>query len=411
MKWYGRLTRWLQHAAAIGHLPRLPAACLLVAGLSGSASSFTIIADHQAYVWQIRWTPPLLAAIDQAGDLFNGWRVLVGVAEPGGQAQRVAVNWKPLRASGKPVTLVVRIDGRFDLATEDRLFTDVTRLVADDIKGGNDLGVEIDYDCPTFRLPIYTAFLRRLRSGLPDSTRLSITVLPTWMGSNDLRALLSVVDESTLQVHAIDSPRQQLFDPRKAIAWVTRFSGYHRPFRVALPDYGVRVSWDQNDRPLIESERPLMASGSEARELVADPADIMRVLKSLSQAGGPYLRGVSWFRLPTAADERTWSMPTLRSVIRGEYAPERLVMTLRANSSGFQEITLSNSGRTDLPLPVHVSVPRSCSIGDGSNGYDWVIEADGSVNLRTTEGGMMRAGTMRVIGWARCTKVGGSDAT
>jgi hypothetical protein len=306
--------------------------------------------------------------------------------------------------------MVIRIDGRLDLATEGQLFSDVSGFVTDGLSRAVISGVEIDYDCPTFRLPVYAKFLRRLREAIPDGTMLSMTVLPTWMGSKHLPELLSIVDESTLQVHAVDSPNQQLFNPRKAINWATRFSGYHRPFRVALPDYGVRVSWDENGGALIESERNLMATGADAQELIADPLDVMNVLRSLPKAGGPNLRGVSWFRLPTQVDERAWSLTTLRSVIRANYISGKIVTTLRPNLRGFQEIILGNIGPNDALLPTRVAVPSPCFIGDGTNGYSWAVETDGSFTLRTSLGGIIHAGSLRVIGWARCTKGGDSDA-
>ena len=44
-------------------------------------------------------------------------------------------------------------------------------------------GVEIDYDCPTSKLPAYARFLVELRSRLARRMALSITALPTWMNS------------------------------------------------------------------------------------------------------------------------------------------------------------------------------------------------------------------------------------
>ena len=61
-------------------------------------------------------------------------------------------------------------------------------------------GLEIDHDAGVARLPGYQAFLAQLRNRLPSTLALSITALPSWLGSRELPALLATVDSSQLQV-------------------------------------------------------------------------------------------------------------------------------------------------------------------------------------------------------------------
>ena len=54
--------------------------------------------DHEAYVWQRQWTPPIAASIDAMRGDFSGWRVLADhyganlnrVVVPKGNAGRLA---------------------------------------------------------------------------------------------------------------------------------------------------------------------------------------------------------------------------------------------------------------------------------------------------------------------------------
>ena len=131
------------------------------------------------------------------------------------------------------------------------------------------LGVEIDYDCPTSKLPAYARFLAELRSRLARRIALSITALPTWMNSAELERLTRDLDEIVLQVHAVDDPRRGLFNPEQAERWVKDFGRrIRRPFRVAVPAYDVRVSWRADGRlASVEGEVPLL-SGAANGELL-----------------------------------------------------------------------------------------------------------------------------------------------
>lgn len=403
---------------------RLLAALLLlgVVTLSGSASRLRATTEplaHDAYIWQRVWTPPVIAAARSSADIVRTWRVLLAEADQSGHWADVAVPWSDLLATGRPVVAVVRIDGRLDEVRVGVLVDQIMAKVASASgaiasaqPGGALAGLEIDYDCPTSRLATYARFLAQLRSHLPRPLTLSITALPTWLDSRALEALAPPLDEIVLQVHAVEDPRRGLFDPVRAEGWVREF-GWRigRPFRVALPVYDVRVSWHADGRlASVEGEAPLLNGARDSALLGAAPATILRFLHTLSAAAPQGLVGIAWFRLPTDADRRAWSLATWRAVIGGALPPHRvsaaLVPTERA---GLWSVALSNDGATDAPLPRQVRLDKACAAADGANGFRLKtagVGGDRPLVLEAVGEGRLRAHRRRVIGWARCSQPG-----
>jgi hypothetical protein len=374
-------------------------AAMLVAACGRTSAPLT----HDAYVWQRQWTPALRDAMASSTDVVRDWRVLVAQADRNGAFHTFAPDRETLARSGRPVVLVVRIDGRlaaFDAAV---LIDRVAALTA-----GWPVtlvaGIEIDYDCPTSRLPAYTAFLTQLRSRL-GSLSLSITALPTWLGSRDLDALLAVPDESVLQVHAVQAPQAGLFDPLVANRWIEEFATRTRkPFRVALPTYGSRVSWNEDGSLLaVESEQNALAAGATSSELYAAPDTLMAFVEHLSKDRPRGLAGIVWFRLPTVDDTRAWSLATWRGVVQGHLDTRPLQLTLQpgASAGAPADVMLENIGTADATPPSRVALPASCDMADGIDGYR-LQRVDASFELIADGARPIPAHTRRSIGWARC---------
>ncbi len=128
----------------------LVALLLCVVGLSSStlpAGAPPSPLPHDAYIWQRAWTPQVIAAARRSADLVRTWRVLVAEADSAGRWLKVDVAWDALRATGRPIVAVVRIDGRLD---DPRLESLLAQIAADLPAGAS--GLEIDYDCPTSNL-------------------------------------------------------------------------------------------------------------------------------------------------------------------------------------------------------------------------------------------------------------------
>ncbi|MET0937481.1 MAG: DUF3142 domain-containing protein [Luteibacter sp.] len=358
---------------------------------------------HDAYVWQRQWTPALRDALASSADLVRDWRVLAAQADRDGSFHRFTPDRAALVASDRPIVLVVRIDGRlanFDAA----LLTERVAGLTEGWPAAHLAGLEVDYDCPTSRLPAYTAFLTGLRSRL-GTLPLSITALPTWIGSGDLDPLLAVPDESVLQVHAVQAPQAGLFDPLVARRWVDEFAPHTRhPFRVALPTYGSRVSWNADGSLLaVESEHTALAMGATSAELYAAPETLMAFVQALDTDRPRGLAGIVWFRLPTVEDTRAWGLATWRGVVRGQLdtRPVAITLTPGEGSDAPFDIVLENVAETDTVPPASIALPASCDIADGIGGYQ-LRRIDGALALVADDARPLAAHTRHPIGWARC---------
>jgi hypothetical protein len=363
---------------------------------------------HDAYIWQRVWTPALTQSMQASTRDIREWRVLAAQTDRMGRLQSFHPDLTALTSNENPVVIVVRIDGQLAQWDENALLTDTSALLK--YWRGNDIriaGLEIDHDCGTARLPAYAHYLRALRPLLGGLT-LSITALPAWLHSPDLGYVLAQVDESVLQVHAVRDPRAGLFDGALALQWVDAYAQRSgKPFRVALPAYGSRVSWDAQGRLVsVQSEAGALEAGDDSRELFATPEDIAAFITALARDQPPHLLGIAWFRLPTANDDRAWSLPTWLAVIR--HQPMRGAVTARerpGSTAGTLDLVLLNPGDLDWPLPAAVVLPESCTLADGFRGYALEAGRD-PLRIERVQSGMLPAHRQRIIGWARCATQG-----
>jgi len=364
---------------------------------------------NDAYVWQRKWNPSVVSALEASQGFVQTWHVLA--AEQGSKDDWTAISpdWAVLASAHVPVAAVVRIDGQLgDLAT-----LPVARIVklADDWKqhGVALAAIEIDHDCATSRLAAYTQFLAALRAQLDPGIKLTMTALPAWLGSPALDALLDQADESILQVHAVMNPLRGLFDPAEARGWLHAYASHtRRPWRVALPTYGSRVTWGDDGRVAgIESERPMLLGNGVARgvshELVAQPEQMGAFVARIERDAVPGLAGIVWFRLPTDADERAWSFLTWRAVLTHEPLSAEVRADIRESprQPGLYDVLLFSGGNVDAMLPSVVRTDASCEAADGINGYALDSDSRGML-LRRVQPGLLRAGMRRDIGWLRC---------
>ena len=374
--------------------------------LSGAAGPSGRVLSHDAYVWQRQWTPALRDALAEAAPLVRQWRVLAAETE-GGELQPVALDAKAL--AEHPATLVVRIDGRLANLDGDALIDGIAGLLARWRGIGlAPAALEIDHDCGSGALDSYAGFLARLRGRLPGLP-LAITALPAWPATAARDRLFAEADEIVLQVHAVADPRRGLFDPVQARRWIDAFARNGHPFRVALPTYGSRVAWRADGRLLaVVSERPLLAGGAETRELIAPPAAVAALLEDLACNPPPGLRGIAWFRLPTAEDRRSWSLATWRAVIAGALPAGAVTISTESDPAGFTRLALVNGGTVDAELPARIALPPGCADADGVNGY--ALDRDGRAPvLARQQAGLLPAGRRQPIGWMRCGDADGSS--
>lgn len=393
-------------------MKRWAAALLLVllafgAWLAGrhQALSAPPVWDQQVYLWQRVWSTQHAPALAASRDLFSSLRILVLQLHPREGLRVMPVDTALLKQDGRPLWLVARLDGSQPRWDEERLYSRLLQLVQQYRAAGlSVVGIEIDHDAATARLPQYRDALRRLRRQLPADVQLSITALPAWLDSPQLPALLRQVDSSVLQLHAVLSPQQGLFDSRLALRWTQRYAQVtNKPFRIALPAYGMGLVGVDAQGAQVESEASLRVAGS-LRELTVAPQHIADFLQRLSAHPQPHLRGVVWFRLPLAGDRRAWSMNTLRRVIRQQPLHSRWQVKMRPQpqQNGLYDLIIANDGPADAPLPTAVTLAAGdCLAADAVGRYRLDSTATQLRFIRTGDE-LVRAGQSRPLGWLRC---------
>jgi len=366
--------------------------------------------DQQLYVWQRQWTAAHEAALRDSRADFSTLRVLALQAFPNAGWSRARVDAPLLKADGRALIAVVRLDGQLKALDQQQVTAQILHVLADwQAQGLTVSGIEIDHDAGSARLRAYAEFLKQLRSALPATLPLSITALPAWLDSPELPVLLQTVDSSVLQVHAVSDPRRGLFDPEQALKWTRAWARItDKPFYLALPAYGVALLPDDGGAPVVESEVQL-ERGGQRRELLADPLQLSRLGQTLRDDPPKHLAGLIWFRLPLANDRRAWSLTTLAAVARGNQLNSRLSVTL-GEHAGLYDIQLINSGNLDSAWPAQITLKaKNCEGADALVGYSLQQSADLLTFTRLRDG-RLPAGGQRAIGWARCATIdqGGS---
>ncbi|MCI0992750.1 DUF3142 domain-containing protein [Pseudomonas corrugata] len=361
--------------------------------------------DQQLYIWQRQWTPAHASALRQSHLDFSSLRVLALQAFPRAGWSRARIDPALLKADGRPLIAVIRLDGQLGTLDRDEVIAQIQQVLSDwQAQGLTPVGVEIDHDAGNARLPAYGTFLSQLRQTLPSTLRLSITALPAWLDSPALPGLLEAVDSSVLQVHAVSDPRQGLFDPKQARHWAERWSKVtRRPFYLALPAYGVALLTQESGVPVVESEVPI-DRGGERLELLADPQQVAGLAADLRAEPPKHLAGLIWFRLPLAGDRRVWSLTTLGAVARGDKLDSHLALAVE-EKDGLYDIRLANRGNLDSPWPQRVTLAvGACDGVDALAGYT-LQQTPGLLTFTRIQEGRLAAGAQRAMGWARCTKI------
>ena len=361
--------------------------------------------DQQLYIWQRQWTPSHEAALRDSRADFSTLRVLALQAFPQARWHRALIDPELLKHDGRPLIAVIRLDGQLKSLDQNEVTLQIQQVLSDwQTQGLTVAGLEIDHDAGNARLSAYREFLLHLRTVLPVSMPLSITALPAWLGSAELPALLSVVDSSVLQVHAVSDPRRGLFDPDQARQWTNAWSRItEKPFFLALPAYGVALLPNDGGAPVVESETRIERDGKR-QELLADPQQLSQLAAQLRNDPPNHLAGLIWFRLPLANDRRAWSLTTLRAVSRGDALHSRLTLSFTEHQ-GLYDVSLINQGNLDSAWPERITVAvQGCDGADALAGYALQQGPDLLTFTRLREG-RIAAGGQRAVGWARCSKI------
>lgn len=229
-------------------------------------------------------------------------------------------------------------------------------------------GLQIDIDVPTRLLGRYAKILRALRTHLKPGTQLSITGLPTWVQSSELRTTLTQVDFWVPQLYgAVIPERSDQSIPISSLQSIARFvieaRDLEKPFYAGLSAYSCAILYDSSgslislrgdmDPRAIASDQNLelidqrpfepqttqgSAIGSEWRyvyraratgvidELAMHTGDVLVLdvpnaeslrlsARAVRELAGESLLGICVFRLPTVEDPATLTIAQVAAAL------------------------------------------------------------------------------------------------
>lgn len=267
-------------------------------------------------------------------------------------------------------------------------------------EGARVVGVQIDIDVPTGLLNRYTNILKALRTQLTPGTQLSITGLPTWMQSSELRTTLDAVDFWIPQFYGAEIPdRSDQLIPISSPANVARFvqqaRAFDKPFYAGLSAYSytllynssgslitlrgdmdpARLAADQNlelieQRPFAAAANPGDRTSSEWRylfrargdgvtdELAVHAGDLLLVdipssdslrlaARTVREWAGEKLLGICVFRLPAADDPATLTIaPVAAALADLDSRPDvavRIIAAAQASDQAMPGVPLASA--------------------------------------------------------------------
>jgi hypothetical protein len=254
------------------------------------------------------------------------------------------------------------------------------------------IGLQLDLDFPTRLLPRYAEVLRHVRSALPPTTKLSITGLPTWMSSGDLRLVLSEVDfwapqfygDTVPQYIGSLSPISSADGVRRDVIEARRLG---KPFFAGLSIYGMALHYAA-DGSLIEirgnipPEFAMRTSGLQLAETVGfggpangtekyyrfvaaydtvidglsltageqlvfiqpSSASLRRAARAVREEGGEELLGICLFRLPLSGDQTTLSLAEAAAALDDRASDIATASDLKMIEPGRGSLTIENTG-------------------------------------------------------------------
>ncbi len=117
-------------------------------------------------------------------------------------------------------------------------------------------GIQLDFDIPTRLLPRYAEVLKSLQTLLPPHTKLSITGLPTWANSNEIKKVLTIVDFWIPQCYGTEIPNRitkqiPISSPGNVARTINKIRQLDKPFYAGLSAYSYAILYAK-DGSLIE---------------------------------------------------------------------------------------------------------------------------------------------------------------
>jgi len=368
------------------------------------------------YVWQLAWNDQVAEAVTATADIVDTPVVLATELTVRGCTLRPRhATYRAEVFADRPTGVAVRLG---PLALE-RCGSAVQRQVIAEVVAARDRAhkagltiaeVQLDYDTPTRSLRSYAALLSDLRTALGEAQTLTITSLPTWLGSPAFADVAAAVDAFVLQVHALEGPRgpkaATLFDPVAARRAIDKAGELERPFHVALPTYGYELGFEAaSDRFLglkADATAAPWPAGTRRQVIRAAPSAVATLARELESDRPAHLTALRWFRLPVGRERLNWDRATFRAVVSRAPVTSRL-RTVTTRMGRRLDVHLVNVGSAQAEVPAQVKAPADCSLmAEGiapfeapeRRGKQWSFE-DGQHALRRP----LAPGERRRVGW------------
>lgn len=306
-------------------------------------------AERAFYLWQRSWTPETELAVRACDRPLSAFAAELSRDK----TERSAAPAEFWRRPGVTAVFRLRLDA---FSTEG-----FRRLAAEIVRNGCPR-VQLDADIPERRLAEYADRLKELRQALPASVReFSITALPCHLPHAAFADAARQADYYVLQLHGLDVPRNieepyALLDPAVARTAIVRARKLGRPFRLALPTYAYRLSFDPGTGAFaaISAEGGAPPEGRWNNRLAAPGPALLRDLLREN----PDLP-VIWFRLPVRGDLLNYDRETIAQLETGVIPVERLDIELRRTAPNAVELRVTPRARIQLePLRLELSWPR-----------------------------------------------------
>lgn len=372
---------------------------------------------QRAYVWQREWTPAVSDAVKKVaaskldGLVLFGAEIVWDHGKP--KAVRCNIDWPSVRAINKPVAIAMRVapyGGQFEEHGE------ITRVLTDTAKAllgkMNEEQVpcaefQLDFDCAQKKLSGYAHWLKAIRESVRPC-RLVITTLPAWLDEPEFAHLLKHTDGHILQVHSIPPSQPTahalVCEPERARQWVKKASTMGHPFEVALSTYSAVVGYDEAGRlrgVALDAVQPSWPAGTRLMHLDSDAESLAALVAEWRTTRPPKMRGVIWYRLPVATDQRNWRQETFNSVIEGRALKHQLIA--KVSEANPTDLSLVNEGDVDENFMGKVIVRwqgEAPVASDALRGWSVRIE-ERQAEFKCDQPLRLPPGTARGIGWLR----------
>lgn len=363
--------------------------------------------DHHVYIWQRVWTPSINSSILHSRSEFPVLHILVSEMELSGKIIDANPDYSFLVSNQCKIIPVFRINGRSPDSSWNTVISHIDTVINQVKKKNVSIqGIEIDYDCASSKLSDYAVVLHKIRQLIDSNVSLSITALPSWINEPNLPQVLIECNYSVLQVHSVSDPQNGIFNNKLAFNNIMQYNSITPvPFRVALPAYSSLIQFDESGKAvLVENEIVrTFRNRSNAKECEVDPVIVNNMIHKLNKKSLNKLKGYVWFRLPVIEDRRSWTLPTLLSVVNNERLYSHLKI-ISERKNGIFDLKLKNEGNIDAMISSIDVSAVNCSIEEPLSNFS-IIKVQSALCFTLLSPLKIKAGHTIPVGWLKCDSI------